>query len=98
MKRICKAVRLDRALSDFKSADVHGVVIGVYRKCFNVLVGSGTIVSVFVNTGCGSDLDPQGLAVQRKILEDAGVIVMDTNGEAARLAAMIIKHRRELLA
>jgi len=26
------------------------------------------------------------------------VIVMDNNGEAARLAAMIIKHRRELLA
>ena len=47
---------------------------------------------------CGSDLDPQGLAAQRKILEDAGVIVMDNNGEAARLAAMIIKHRRELLA
>ena len=51
MRRICHAVRLDRALSDLKSADVHGVVIGVYRKCFNVLVGSGTIVSVFVNTG-----------------------------------------------
>ena len=27
------------------------MVIGVYRKCFNVLIGSGTIVSVFVNTG-----------------------------------------------
>ena len=51
MRRICNAVRLDRALSDLKSADVHGVVIGVYRKCFNVLIGSGTIVSVFVNTG-----------------------------------------------
>ena len=51
MRRICNAVRLDRALSDIKSADVHGVVIGVYRKCFNVLIGSGTIVSVFVNTG-----------------------------------------------
>ena len=51
MRRICNAVRLDRALSDLKSADVHGVVIGVYRKCFNVLIGSGPIVSVFVNTG-----------------------------------------------
>ena len=51
MRRICNAVRLDCALSDLKSADVHGVVIGVYRKCFNVLIGSGTIVSVFVNTG-----------------------------------------------
>ena len=51
MRRICNAVRLDRALSDIKSADVHGVVIGVYRKCFNVLIGRGTIVSVFVNTG-----------------------------------------------
>ena len=63
-----------------------------------VLQGCGGDHLTVVASICGSDLDPQGLAAQRKILEDAGVIVMDNNGEAARLAAMIIKHRRELLA
>ena len=29
---------------------------------------------------CGSDLDPQGLAAQEKILKDAGALVMQNNG------------------
>ena len=46
---------------------------------------------------CGSDLDPQNYEVQKKILEDCGVLVMENNGEASRLAASIIAARREML-
>ncbi len=46
---------------------------------------------------CGSDLDPQGLSAQEKILKDAGALVMQNNGEASRLAALIIAFRREAL-
>ncbi len=46
---------------------------------------------------CGSDLDPQNLTVQDRILREAGVIVLENNGAAARFAALIIKSRREML-
>lgn len=46
---------------------------------------------------CGSDLDPQGFNAQKKLLEDSGVIVMENNGAASRLAASIIAKRREML-
>lgn len=38
---------------------------------------------------CGSDLDPQNRDVQEKILREAGVLLMENNGEASRLAALI---------
>ena len=44
---------------------------------------------------CGSDLDPQNFEIQKKVLEECGVIVMQNNGEASRLAASIIAIRRE---
>ena len=46
---------------------------------------------------CGSDLDPQNLTVQEQILRDAGVIVLENNGAAARFAALTIRARREIL-
>lgn len=39
---------------------------------------------------CGVDADPQGAAEQRKMLEEAGVTVCDSNAEAARLACYIV--------
>ena len=46
---------------------------------------------------CGSDLDPQGLKDQAEKLRAAGVIVLDNNGEASRLAAAVIRKRREMI-
>jgi len=77
--------------------DPAGMMAETIRNGVGKAASEGRHLTVVASI-CGSDLDPQGLAAQRKILEDAGVIVMDNNGEAARLAAMIIKHRRELLA
>ncbi len=45
---------------------------------------------------CGTPRDPQGLPKQRKELERAGVIVMPSNAQAARMAALIAtKGKRE---
>jgi FdrA protein len=41
---------------------------------------------------CGTDADPQSRAAQVERLRTAGVIVMDSNAQAARLAAMIARH------
>ncbi len=39
---------------------------------------------------CGTDQDPQGLRQQEKLLRDAGVLVLPTNAQAARVAAAMV--------
>ena len=46
---------------------------------------------------CGSDLDPQGLESQTEKLKQAGVLVLPNNGEASRLAALIIAEQRRMI-
>lgn len=48
---------------------------------------------VVVGSVCGTDADPQGLATQRRILEDAGIHVAPSAAAAARHAASIIHAR-----
>jgi FdrA protein len=43
---------------------------------------------------CGTDYDPQGYDNQKEKLEKAGVIVMENNGMAARMAAAVINGLR----
>lgn len=77
--------------------DPAGMMADTIRQGIAEAAAQGRHLTVVASI-CGSDLDPQGLEAQKKILEDAGVIVMDNNGEASRLTAAIIQHRRELLA
>ncbi|HEY7677144.1 MAG TPA: hypothetical protein VIG69_08730, partial [Candidatus Methylomirabilis sp.] len=44
---------------------------------------------VFVGSVCGTAKDPQDLPAQCEKLEDAGVLLMPSNAQAARLAALI---------
>lgn len=44
---------------------------------------------IFVASICGTAKDPQGYLKQRENLDDAGVILMPSNAQAARLAALI---------
>jgi FdrA protein len=46
---------------------------------------------VFVASICGTEEDPQNGAEQRKILEDAGVVVCESNAQAARLGSYLLK-------
>ncbi|MCE7858597.1 MAG: acyl-CoA synthetase FdrA [Chloroflexi bacterium CFX2] len=45
---------------------------------------------IFVGSVCGTDLDPQNLSRQESMLAEAGVILTDSNAQAARLAAAIV--------
>ncbi len=45
----------------------------------------------FVASICGVDTDPQNASEQRRILEELGVHVCESNARAARLAAMILE-------
>jgi succinyl-CoA synthetase alpha subunit len=44
----------------------------------------------FVGFVCGTEGDPQGFAAQEKTLRDAGMILLPSNAQAARLAARIV--------
>jgi len=46
--------------------------------------------TVLIASICGTDSDPQDYQKQKKILEDCGVTVTDTNAKAAALASRII--------
>lgn len=47
----------------------------------------------FIASICGTNADPQDAGVQKKALEDAGVIVCDSNAQAAHLASALIERR-----
>ncbi len=44
-----------------------------------------------ISSICGTERDPQDMIESQKRLEEAGVIVMPTNAQAARLAGLILK-------
>lgn len=45
---------------------------------------------VFVGSVCGTEADPQNLSRQESLLREAGVLLTDSNAQAARLAAAIV--------
>lgn len=46
---------------------------------------------IFVGYVCGVEADPQIASRQRKILEDVGVVLADSNAQAARLACLLLQ-------
>lgn len=75
--------------------DPAGMMTDVIRQGVAEAEAEGRHLCVIASI-CGSDLDPQGFDTQKKRLEDCGVIVMENNGVASRLAAAIIAKRREM--
>ena len=61
---------------------------------FRVRVGS-LMDQMLLNTTIREN--KTNMTAQEQILKDAGVIVLSNNGEASRLAALIIQLRREML-
>lgn len=47
---------------------------------------------VFVGSVCGTESDPQNLSRQEALLSEAGVLLTDSNAQAARLAAAIVRN------
>jgi FdrA protein len=81
-------VLLDVVLGYGANLDPAGELVGAIAEAKKIVKKSNGYLSVVASV-CGTTSDPQNLEAQRKKLEDAGVVVMPSNAEAARMAALI---------
>jgi FdrA protein len=80
---------LDVVLGFGSNADPAAELAPALKKAREMVEKAGR---AFVCVGhiCGTDGDPQGLAAQAQVLQTAGMILTDSNAQAARLARAII--------
>ncbi len=57
------------------------------------IAAKGSRELVFVGSVCGTSSDPQGLSGQESALRNAGIILTESNAQAVRLAAKIVRDR-----
>ena len=81
---------LDFELGYGSHADPVGVSIEVIREAKLLAEKEGRFLPVVAYI-CGTDLDKQDITTQTRMLTEAGVLVADSNKEAALLAARLIK-------
>ena len=79
---------LDVVLGYGAHADPAGEVLPAIRRARAVAGAAGRYLAVVASV-CGTEQDPQRRSAQVTALADAGVIVMPSNAQAARLAALI---------
>ncbi len=82
-------ILLDIVLGHGSNIDPAGELIPAIRQAQKI-AGRAKRSVVFVGSVCGTELDPQSLSRQESRLRDAGVILTDSNAQAARLAAAIV--------
>ena len=75
--------------------DPAGMLAPLIRSCLAEAAKEGRFVCVIIAL-CGTDLDPQGYAKQKEILESSGALVFDSNEEAAVLAREILICKKEV--
>lgn len=85
-------ILLDIVLGYGSNMDPAGELLPAIRQAQAAAAEQGRSV-VFVGSVCGTDSDPQNLSQQEKLLRDAGVLLTDSNAQAARLAAAIVSRR-----
>jgi FdrA protein len=81
---------LDFILGPAINPDPAGSVIAQIKEVKEYHRNAGGYLSVVASI-CGTDGDPQNLTRQTLLLEEAGVVVMPSNVQAARLAGLIAK-------
>lgn len=82
-------ILLDCVIGFGSNPDPAGDLAGAIKKVREAHAKEGRYVS-FVASICGTDKDPQNRLKQEEKLRDAGVIVMESNIQAARVAALIV--------
>lgn len=82
---------MDFILGPALNPDPAGSVISEIKQIKADCAARGGYLAVIAAV-CGTEDDPQNLAVQEQILRDAGVVLMPSNGQAARLAGLIAQH------
>jgi len=83
-------ILLDVVLGYGSHPDPAGALVPVIEKAREVAAGGGRTVA-FVASITGTDADPQNRTRQKVALESAGVLIAPTNGQAVRLAGVIVK-------
>ena len=81
-------ILLDVELGYGSNADPAGQLVPVIQKAKRIAQDASRRLP-FVASVVGTDADFQGLARQEKALSDAGVLVMPSSAQAARLSALI---------
>lgn len=81
-------ILLDVVLGYGSHADPSAVLVPAIARARSA---AGKRPLSFIASICGTDQDPQGYERQKEALERAGVIVLDSNAQAARFAALVLK-------
>jgi len=81
-------VLMDVVLGYGAHVDPAGVLVKSLRRARSLAERAGRHLPIVASV-CGTDADPQDRGRQVEILREAGVIVMPTNAQATRMAAMI---------
>jgi succinyl-CoA synthetase alpha subunit len=81
---------LDFILGYIASPDPVGDLIEAIRMAKRAVAQRGGCLTVAASI-CGTDLDPQGFDRQKQMLKEAGVLIFDSNAQAARFCAELIK-------
>jgi hypothetical protein len=82
-------ILLDVVLGYGSHADPAAELVPAIRRARQV-AGSGGRSIVFVGHICGTDRDPQDFVRQARALEEAGMVLVESNAQAARLAAAMV--------
>lgn len=85
---------LDFELGYGSHADPVGVTLSVIREAQQKAEEQGRFLPVVAYV-CGTELDKQDKAAQTRLLTEAGVLVADSNKEAALLAARLVSPMRQ---
>lgn len=86
---------IDVVLGYGSHEDPAGSLVPVIQKAKEIAASSGGYLSVVASV-CGTEKDPQRLSNQEQKLMDAGVVVMPSNAQAARMASLIVSKGEKL--
>jgi FdrA protein len=83
-------ILLDVVLGYGSNRDPAGELLPAIHSAQEAAARAGRNVA-FVAFVCGTDSDPQNVAAQEQALRDAGVLLAESNAQAARLAAAVVR-------
>ena len=82
-------ILLDLVIGFGSHEDPAGSMVPFVEKAREVAEAEGRYIPIIASV-CGTEEDPQVLSVQEKTLRDAGITVLPSNSQAARLAGLIL--------
>jgi FdrA protein len=85
-------ILLDVVLGYGSHADPAAELAPALRRAQEIAGAEGRSIA-FVGHICGTDRDPQDLSRQARALKEAGMVLVESNAQAARLAAAMVSRR-----